>query len=590
MSLRVGIPSRRGFLAEPRRRVRVAIAIGLSVFTLLSLAPQEAHSLPPGRAWAPVDTFKVPGHTWMLPLYMSRDSTGNPIMFAEPRDGIGADTGRYDWRDSTWVSRWLLGYGVLAIWPDISPPHQEWLLWKNTDDQTPPDYIQSTLVLAEDLRGSLGALDTVTLVYEGTGNYVVAASERRRWVAIADRTGPRLGGDLRLLYSDTLKVWHEVNVTGLGDGGVALGVLNDTSAVLVWAGAREGMRWGVLRGSLWESSGEQLTTSQLAEFPHLRRHPRGGYWLTYVDFIDGDIRRLKLLRYLDGTWTRVDSVACAFTRSTDQYIYQVPSLSMDDAEYPSIAWSGFSTVIGVETICACMSTDSGFMTGDNIQPSDGGFLPGITRDPNGDVWISWWKYYDGMFWTHTYETATTSTPRIVPLGSRRAIQWDLSEPSPETWWAVLRSRNDAPFEVAARVRATPDTAMAWIDDSPPAGTLRYKIRRECVDVRYRWESTEARWPLRNRRPFRFKVVPSPLAETSEVELSGAAAGVLDIAVYDLQGRVVLTQRVEGSGSGVDRFRLDLTRTSSRLSSGVYFLRARDIGGNLSDASKLVILR
>jgi hypothetical protein len=409
-------------------------------------------------------------------------------------------------------------------------------------------------------------------------------------VAVADRTGPRLGGDLRLFYSDTAKTWHEVRVDGSGDQGATLGVLDDTSAVLVWAGFREGVRWGTLRGRSWTSSGQQFSTSGLAYGPQLRRDPRGGYWLAYADYLGGDPKPIKLLRYQNDTWTRVDSVACAFDRSTDLYIYQGPSLSMDDAEYPSMAWGAFSTVIGLETICACMATDSGFTNGDNIEPSDGGGRPEITRDSNGDVWIAWWKYFDGMFWTHTYATATTSPPRIIALGSRRAIQWTLSEPSPETWWAVLRSRNDGPFEVAARVRASADPAIAWIDDSPPAGILRYKIRRECVDVRYRWESPEARWPPHSRRPMRFEALPGPFAESSQVELSGASAGTLEVTLYDLQGRAIMHQRVEAAGTGTDRFTLDARETSARLPSGVYFLRARDASGSESTPAKIVLLR
>jgi hypothetical protein len=529
----------------------------------------------------------------MLPLYMSRDSLGRPIVFAEPLGGIGADTGRYDWADSTWVSRWLLGYDVSVVWPNIAPPGQEWLLWKNNDDQTPPAYVQSTLVLAEDLSGVLSPPDTVALVYEYATEYAVAASARRRWVAVADRPPPTYNqGVLRLLYSDTVKVWHEVPITGIGDEGVTVGALDDTSAVVVWSGLREGVRWGTLRGSAWASTGEELqpSASSVDYSPRLRRHPHGGYWLVYAAFIDNDTKPLKLLRYLNGAWTRVDSVACAFDRNTDQYTYQSASMSMDEAEYPSIAWSAFSNVIGLETVCACMSSDSGFTPGDNVQPSDGGFLPGITRDPNGDIWIAWWKYYDGMFWTHTFASARTSAPRLSGTGRQRMLRWALSQPSPETWWAVMRSREGAPFEVAARVRAGPDTLMSWSDTTAPNGALRYKIRRESVDVRYQWESPEAVWPLRVQNPIHFTLVPTPLSAAAQIELSGAVAGMVDVTLYDLQGRALLRQHVDASGSGIDRFSLDPNATTSRLSSGVYFLRARDASGSESSPCKIVLLR
>ena len=85
-------------------------------------------------------------------------------------------------------------------------------------------------------------------------------------------------------------------------------------------------------------------------------------------------------------------------------------------------------------------------------------------------------------------------------------------------------------------------------------------------------------------------MPSPLSAADEIELSGAAAGPLEILLYDLQGRTLLRQHLDASGSGIDRFRIDPSATSSRLSSGVYFLRARDASGSVSEPSKVVYLR
>src|SRR5262249_16389892 len=146
--------------------------------------------------------------------------------------------------------------------------------------------------------------------------------------------------------------------------------------------------------------------------------------------------------------------------------------------------------------------------------------------------------YEGIFWTHTYTTATAGAPQIGGVAASRLVLWTLSEAAPETWWAVLRSRNGGPFEVAARVRAGPTTQMSWHDTSLP-GNLRYKIRRECVDTRYQWESAEAGWP-RLARPIPITLrVKNPFVDGADIVLSGAAAGAVDAQLYDLQGRLVL---------------------------------------------------
>jgi len=61
----------------------------------------------------------------------------------------------------------------------------------------------------------------------------------------------------------------------------------------------------------------------------------------------------------------------------------------------------------------------------------------------------------GIWFTHAYTAATTSTPRIEPAAGDRVVRWTLSEPAPETWWAVLRAPEQGAFEEVARVRAGP---------------------------------------------------------------------------------------------------------------------------------------
>src|SRR5262249_43557094 len=115
--------------------------------------------------------------------------------------------------------------------------------------------------------------------------------------------------------------------------------------------------------------------------------------------------------------------------------------------------------------------------------------PTVVRDRNGDVWAAFWRLtMSGIFITHTYTRATTTRPVVSAQGSHQLVQWTLSEPAPETWWAVLRSVDGGPYELASRVRAGAGVQMSWDDSLPPSGTLSYRIRRECVDTRFEWLS------------------------------------------------------------------------------------------------------
>jgi hypothetical protein len=126
---------------------------------------------------------------------------------------------------------------------------------------------------------------------------------------------------------------------------------------------------------------------------------------------------------------------------------------------------------------------------DELQNDDDGILPTVARDPNGDVWVAFWRYsMNGVFWTHTYTRATSSTPVVYSQGTTQLVTWTLSEPAPETWWVVLREIADGGYEAVARVRAGSSTDMSWRGTSPPSGTLHYRIRRECLDTRFQWLS------------------------------------------------------------------------------------------------------
>jgi hypothetical protein len=197
---------------------------------------------------------------------------------------------------------------------------------------------------------------------------------------------------------------------------------------------------------------------------------------------------------------------------------------------------------------------------------------------------------DGVLFTHTYVSATAGALCISGAGRHRRLEWTLSGAAPESWWAVLRARGDEAYEQVAQVRAGSGTEMSWVDDSPPRGVLRYKVRRESVDRRYEWVSDEATWPPRGLKPRPTLRLASPVWASAEVQVSDASAGPLEFRVYDVQGRLV-HERVElATGTGVERFRLDLGGASGGLANGIYFLCARNPQGIETAAVKFVRLR
>jgi hypothetical protein len=405
---------------------------------------------------------------------------------------------------------------------------------------------------------------------------------------------------LRVFYSDTFRVWREVQAYGLGNYGVALATLDDTTALAAWANPYEGFKWGTLRGTRWEFGGV-LPGGAIPNRPRFRRRPSGGQWLAW-----GTSRpEIYLATFRDGAWSETQALECSYREGPySQHLSGDPDLSRDDAEYPVIAWD--AKYFGGSRICVCVPTDSGYGVAESLEGVPGGVLPSVARDRNGDVWVAWWEEFGPLRWQHSYTSALASAPRIVGAGRHRALAWSLSEPAPGSWWTVQRSGGharagpggppraengaDGSFEDVARVRAGEDSDLSWVDDSPPGGVLRYRIRRDCVDNRYEWLSDEATWPPQVRKPRAVRLAARGASDGNELELEGAAPGTLDVRVYDVQGRLVHRQSEMATAGESKVFRLGLGMQGATLRSGIYFIRVRDALGQESNAVKTVLLR
>lgn len=216
--------------------------------------------------------------------------------------------------------------------------------------------------------------------------------------------------------------------------------------------------------------------------------------------------------------------------------------------------------------------------------------PTVARDRNGDAWLAWrLRNAEQVRFTHTYVSSVASRPLAAVFGRERIVSWTLSEPAPESRWTVWRAAAAGSFEQVGDVRAGSVTELAWTDTAPPEGPLRYKVRRESVDIRYRLDTEVATWTRPEPQALRFAAVPAPFSDGMHLDLLGAAAGPIELLVYDLQGREVHREQRVASGVGQDTLELRLGM-SPRPSAGVYFLIARDSTDRVTPPARLILLR
>lgn len=555
------------------------------ILALSALGSSPAYSLPPGRAWTARQAFTIPGHTWVAPMWMDTDDQGIPVVFAASVGGVGQDFHFLKWTDVAWTVPWTAGFATGLLWPSISPPGSFGLLWKSPDGVDTPQGVKSYLISSSFAQATLGPLDTLGLIHGSSSIYSLTASTSRRWAAFYDYF------DLRLMYSDTLGEWNEIEVPGSNDGGVAAGAVDDTTTIVVWAGFDDGLRWGTARGTTWTEGTPLYPNDRLAGAPRLRRRPSGGHWLTWGTQ-RSQVNFLELRTYRDGSWSEAESLLCAYTQPGG-YSPTSPDLSRDGGEYPAAVWIAVNNQTGAETFCVCMPTDNGFTLADNL-PYTG--LSTIARDRNGDVWLAWWDFGEGMYWLHTYTSATSGSPMVSAVGGNRTVSWFLSETAPGSWWAVLRAQDDGPYEVATRLKASGGTKMLWSDTSPQTGVLRYRIRRESTDNNYVWESTETTVPVGVEPTLPttpgLRLIPlssNPSGSVIRFEILNAKAGTLTLEVYDVRGALVLTRQFPASGSSRDTIELDTSSARGDRGSGLYFIRASDSSRQVSPSAKLVLL-
>jgi len=582
-----------GSLLRPRGMRALALA---TAGASLLVSPSWA-ALPPGRAWTGIDTLKLNGHAYMVPGRFEPPTGGKIELIANgyygPTVPAGSTHRTYGlvWADSVWRIRWSLDDQAYWMRPALTPPDRQLLVWKSTDvpDPTPPP--MGYIIAADVVGDTVSPRDTIVrvrpevLVPSGT------SGGARRWVAIRD-IDPAKGYLLRIFRSDTRGRWRETGPTGLtGERHMDIAAVDSATVLVVTGEGNRGVRWGYLRDTTFVEESPPLSVDRVSTGPSLRPRPSGGFWCAWTanmgvpDWTD----IIEIRGFRDGAWSAPETLRIRKPNEFQQLFYQA-ELGADGGEVPAVAWFGYSPVSGdaADYIWTSFPTDAGPGVGERFEGSWNGINPTLVRDENGDVWLAWWRMFDGIYWAHTYTTANPSAASLTNHDGRPLVRWSLDRSAPETWWAVMRGEGDAPLVRVARIRAGTDTVMTWADTSAPAGTpLRYAIRRECRDIRYQRTGPEARWEPRGPMLALIPRGANPTIVRVEFDVMGADAGPLDVKLFDLLGREVVRARLLAAGSGQDAASVEIP---SRVRAGLYFLRVTAADGRQAPTTKIAVVR
>ncbi len=560
--------------------MRTRFLFGAALITVsLQTSPSPAYALPPGRAWAPVDTLHEGIHFLAAPRLQTMKGDRLRLVasgITAPRSILA-----YQWSDSLWEMDARLDYGANFIWPVLSDEDEEHVVWKGIVPVGPFGN-DTYLLYLQTLPNLQGHADTLALSHGSSWEYSGATTPSMRWVLHDDF------GNLRLFRSRRPGPWVEVAMPGNGSNGTTIAALNDTTALAAWA-EHDLIQSAIIRGDDVQLIPiPQNTEKEIPGRPKLRRRPSGGFWLTWS--LGG--RYIKLSSFDGTSWSGYQPIECGYHSSRPlSYIADSPDVSQDAFERPVIAWSAYGAD-GREVICVTCPTDSGYPMAEEIPVSNGGFLASPARDENGDVWLAWWKYYDGAFWTHSYTSVGIVEASVSPSNRGPRVRWTLEGEAPESWWSVLRSGGDSPYEVVGRVRAGATTQVEWTDTTATPGSYLYRVRRDCKDRRFELlsDALPATVDTGNvTEPFRLRLGGAhPFRGTARLRATGAAPGVLTIELFDVRGRLVLSTKANVGSDGTALIDVGSERLGSDAA-GLYFARARDSRGRSSETLKVVRL-
>jgi len=520
---------------------------------------------------------------------MDADSTDSPILISHEAITTGADWELLGWPDSAWATRLATGVrGAFDPAPAVSSDRTLYLLWMTPDPRTG----YAHLLFSQFTATGLIPPDTVMRTLQQSSEYGGAVWGSRRWVVrIHQRYPGQLTFGVFTRYSDTLGVWRSLPELGVDEFTCAIAPLGPQRALMAYSG-QSGLAWALADGATWSTTGTLDDRPWATRHPRMRLRPSGGLWMIWTDN-DG----LQLASYDDGVWRRERTFKCAHPDG-GTYVAAWCDISRDTAERPVLAWGdlGYGYTYRDVGVVAIPEGD-GWGEAEEIPGSEGLFTtPTVARDRNGDVWAAWQRLRDVVWSTHTYCSAVVTSASLSKHGREQQVRWVLSSRCPDSRWTVLRAERDGPFEPVGEMVAGADSVLVWTDRERPRGHARYRLRRECFDSRYRWESE----PVGEKRdgpkagppwrpwPWLRASVIGPGDTALHLQVEGAAAGPAWLELYDLQGRQVARHEVRleaevWSGS------VPLAELGGTFQPGIYFVRLADAAGSELTA-KLAVVR
>jgi hypothetical protein len=530
-----------------------------------------------GARWTPVEKAGVAGADFLASPRFEQSVDSALVLYGA---ALGAQDGmaRLEWQDTTWVTNWHINLPIGFLWPVPSTTGTQTLVWKDERTVKHFEYLSEFMWADADARG-IASVDTLTRVRASTTEYGAAVTLHRRWVAVSDFA------NLRFFSARTGEKPIEWEVGGQADGGIALAPLNDSTAMVVWSGINDHLQWALAKGDAWIPQGLVPDSPFLVERPRMRLRPSGGVWVAWAT-VNNDI----LMRsYSDEGWGPLQRFSSQFGGTADYYTY-APDLSRDGLEWPILSWTTADARSGVETICVAATEPGSSFAASRIVGSEGGLISSVARDKYGDVWVAWWRYYDGIFWTHTYTHSSPSAPVVVRTDALAQISWSLSEPSPGSHWSVMRSTDEGPFYPIGGIVAGQEATLRWDDRmNSPESVLRYRIRRDCLDARYEMLGPVSATSTINKPSLALTLESgNPVSQSLRMALLGASAGPAHIQLIDSLGRL---QAINANSdvSGPYARTIVTVQPESRLRAGVYFVRAIDSSGARTEPVKVVFL-
>lgn len=571
--------------ARSRRMCRLLrIEAATLLFLMMGLPFSEgltvrlAWAVPEGRAWAPVAQLSVGSFSYMPGGLLHVDSTGVPLLVVDAYQGTTVeDATCLSWSDSAWREEWRLGSCAISFLEVPSLGARNYVIWQGCDPGPLP------VLFGRIGRNGLFEVDTVATHADGGAQYFGAVSRAGvRWATIRSLRPDPPYQALRLYRSESVGNWQDLGDIGQAYGSSAITIENDSTALIVRAES-DGPYYGFADATGYREMGRLLNYGDDVVGPRFFPNRGGGSWMTFSPYGGPE---MMVARYHDGQWFAPETLACAFPPANVSYV-GYHAIAPQSATRPSVIWTG-DDVAANSFVCACVADDSTSSIADHLWSGRFANQPSIVFDRNGDAWVYWWSWDGGGFWTHTFTTVAAGRPRTSGAKESRLLAWSLSSPAPGSWWAVLRSVNHGPFEQVARVEAGHGTELSWADLSSASGPMEYRVRRECVDGRFSWESEAVRWPDAGLSMGLSFQIGTPFSNGGTIRLLGAEAGALSVEVFDVQGREVAMVRWTADGTREDLIPLNLD-ARRHVGSGVYFLRARDATGRTSPVARLILL-